>query len=366
MRIEKYIIAIAIIWFAFVIMVYGDFVSTDDIEEKQQVLMNSNHYTENKNDNKGNNKSNTTSNNKSDGENNEQMSDNSQEDGKQMENRENGNDSDYEGYPNKKYSWWFKRNKEHKQPEAQKEVNLGLYDAFYVDDAVKDTEENTKDTDKSLEDTEENTENAAENVRDQGEKKVIYLTFDCGYENGYTPKMLDVLKKHKAIATFFVTKPFIKDEPELVKRMKQEGHIVGNHTVHHPSMPEKSARENKIELIECAEYMKEATGYEMDKVMRPPRGEYSERTMRITKNMGYKTIFWSMAYVDYDVKNQPGADYVRQYYRDNHHNGAIPLIHNVSSSNAEALDDVLTFLEGEGYEFGSTLELGEKKESKKR
>ncbi len=357
MRIEKYIIAIAVIWFVFVIMVYGDFVSTDDIEEKKQVLMNANSHVDNEsidnknmdNKNGSNNTENVqirTQNRKeesdkkdNDKKDNDKKDSNGKANDQSSENRSENEDSDYnyEGYPNKKYSWWFKRNKDHKQPEAQKEVNLELYDAFYVDNLVKDTDK----------------------------KKVIYLTFDCGYENGYTPKMLDILKKHDAIATFFVTKPFIKDEPQLVKRMKKEGHIVGNHTVHHPSMPEKSVRENKIELIECAEYMKEATGYEMDKVMRPPMGEYSERSMRVTKDMGYKTIFWSMAYLDYDVNRQPGADYVVQYYKDNHHNGAIPLIHNVSSSNAEALDDVLTFLEGEGYEFGSTLELGEPKNKKK-
>ncbi len=321
MRVEKYIIAISFIWLIFAIATCGckSLTGEDGIiykmaqkieeEERDEAVIG-----------------------KIDSQNSSSSSSSSSQDKSQNE-EDIASSRDYNGYPNTKYSWWFKRNKEHKQPEAQKEVNLELYDAFYIDEAVKDTDK----------------------------EKIIYLTFDCGYENGYTPKMLDILKKHKAIATFFVTKPFIKDEPDLVKRMKKEGHIVGNHTVHHPSMPEKSARDNKLELLECEEYMKEATGYEMDKVMRPPMGEYSERTMRVTKDMGYKTIFWSMAYVDYDVNHQPGADYVIEYYKNNHHNGAIPLIHNVSSSNAEALDEVLTFLEGEGYQFGSTLDLGEQK-----
>ncbi len=349
MRIEKYIIAISVIWFVFAIVACGCknltgengviYKMAQKIEEQEKSeavignINNSQQSAVSSGDTSTNKAEQTTSKElKESTADNSSTSNSSNKDAGQ--NKEDiASSRDYNGYPNTKYSWWFKRNKEHKQPEAQKEVNLELYDAFYIDEAVKDTDK----------------------------EKIIYLTFDCGYENGYTPKILDILKKHKAIATFFVTKPFIKDEPDLVKRMKKEGHIVGNHTVHHPSMPEKSARDNKLELLECAEYMKEATGYEMDKVMRPPMGEYSERTMRVTKDMGYKTIFWSMAYLDYDVNNQPGADYVIEYYKNNHHNGAIPLIHNVSSSNTEALDQVLTFLESEGYKFGSTLDLGEKK-----
>lgn len=349
MRIEKYIIAISVIWIVFAIVACGckSLTGENGVIYKMAQKIEEQEKSEDVIENINNSQQNAASSNNTSTDKTEQTtskgaekstadksstSNSSNKSGSQNKN-DIASSRDYNGYPNTKYSWWFKRNKEHKQPEAQKEVNLGLYDAFYIDEAVKDTDK----------------------------EKVIYLTFDCGYENGYTPKMLDILKKHKAIATFFVTKPFIKDEPDLVKRMKKEGHLVGNHTVHHPSMPEKSARDNKLELLECAEYMKEATGYEMDKVMRPPMGEYSERTMRITKDMGYKTIFWSMAYLDYDVNNQPGADYVIEYYKNNHHNGAIPLIHNVSSSNAEALDQVLTFLEGEGYKFGSTLDLGETK-----
>lgn len=351
MRIEKYIIAISLIWFIFAIATCGckSLTGEDGIiykmaqkieeEERDEAVIgkvdsSKQNATSSGDDSKNKTTQATSKEDKASTAKKSSVDGSSNSSQDKSQNEEDVTSSrDYNGYPNTKYSWWFKRNKEHKQPEAQKEVNLELYDAFYIDEAVKDTDK----------------------------EKIIYLTFDCGYENGYTPKMLDILKKHKAIATFFVTKPFIKDEPDLVKRMKEEGHIVGNHTVHHPSMPEKSARDNKLELLECAEYMKEATGYEMDKVMRPPMGEYSERTMRITKDMGYKTIFWSMAYLDYDVNNQPGADYVIEYYKNNCHNGAIPLIHNVSSSNAKALDEVLTFLEGEGYKFGSTLDLGEKK-----
>ena len=189
------------------------------------------------------------------------------------------------------------------------------------------------------------------------EKPYIYLTFDCGYENGFTPKILDVLKKKKVPAAFFVTKPFIRENPDLVKRMKKEGHVVGNHTVHHKSMPGLSDRNNKQEISDCAEYCREATGYDMDLFIRPPMGEYSEQTLALTKKMGYKTIFWSMAYVDFKVDDQPGKQYVIDHFDQYAHNGAIPLMHNVSESNAEALGTVIDHLKKEGYEFLSLKKL---------
>ena len=169
--------------------------------------------------------------------------------------------------------------------------------------------------------------------------------------------MLDVLKKHNAKGCFFVTMTYIRDNPDIVKRMKEEGHQVGNHTVHHPCMPEKSVEEQKSELKECSDFMRNETGYEMDMYFRPPSGEYSEQVLQLAKDMGYKTIFWSMAYLDYDVNNQPGTDYVIDHFAKYNHPGAIPLIHNVSSSNAQALDTVLTNLEKEGYEFRSLNEM---------
>lgn len=221
--------------------------------------------------------------------------------------------------------WWLKRNENHQTPEVSDYINLSKYDAYYVNPKCK--------------------------------KKKIFLTFDCGYENGFTPKILDVLKKQKIVAAFFVTKPFIREGRELVRRMKKEGHIVGNHTVHHKSMPTLSDRDNKQEIIDCAEYCKEATGYEMDHFIRPPMGEYNEKTLKLTKSMGYKTIFWSMAYVDFDVNKQPGKQYVVEHFKKYTHNGAIPLMHNVSQSNAEALDEVITNLKKEGYQFESLKKL---------
>lgn len=231
--------------------------------------------------------------------------------------------------PNTMASWWFKRNENHEIPEVQNEIDLTKYDAWYAKTDITDGE------------------------------KPVFLTFDCGYENGYTPGILDVLKKHKAPAAFFVCKHFIEDQPDLIKRMKEEGHVVGNHTSNHICMPESDERTIREEIADNANYMKEATGYEMDPFFRPPKGEYSERTLQITKNMGYTTVFWSLAYPDYDVNNQPGADYVIERFDKYIHPGAIPLIHNISESNAQALDTVLTNLENAGYTFCSLYELSD-------
>lgn len=232
---------------------------------------------------------------------------------------------DYSTYSNEKYSWWFKRNENHERPTAQDNIDLSKYDAFYL----------------------------APNA----DEKVVYLTFDCGYENGFTNQILDILKEHNAKACFFVTQTFVRDNPDISKRMKDEGHIVGDHTVTHPSLPSLSDDEVKSEIKDCANYFKETTGYDIDKFVRPPMGEYSERTLQITDDLGYKTIFWSMAYLDYDINNQPGRDYVVDHFNKYCHNGAIPLIHNVSESNANALDEVLTNLENDGYRFGTVDEL---------
>lgn len=227
-----------------------------------------------------------------------------------------------------KEAWWLKRREGNQPPEVSDTIDLSKYDAYYIDPKASDAK-----------------------------KKRIYLTFDCGYENGFTPKILDVLKKKKVPAAFFVTKPFIRENPDLVKRMKKEGHVVGNHTVHHKSMPGLSDRDNKQEISDCAEHCREATGYDMDPFFRPPMGEYSEQTLALTKKMGYKTIFWSMAYVDFKVDDQPGKQYVIDHFDQYAHNGAIPLMHNVSESNAEALGTVIDHLKKEGYEFLSLKKL---------
>ena len=247
--------------------------------------------------------------------------------------KDNGVYTDPSTLPNTMASWWFKRNENHEIPEVQNEIDLTKYDAWYAKTDITDGE------------------------------KPVFLTFDCGYENGYTPGILDVLKKHKAPAAFFVCKHFIEDQPDLIKRMKEEGHVVGNHTSNHICMPESDERTIREEIADNANYMKEATGYEMDPFFRPPKGEYSERTLQITKNMGYTTVFWSLAYPDYDVNNQPGADYVIERFDKYIHPGAIPLIHNISESNAQALDTVLTNLEKEGYSFQCLYNLSQAKNS---
>ncbi len=233
--------------------------------------------------------------------------------------------SDYNIYSNELNSWWIKRNTEHGPSGAQDKIDLSQYEAYYVNPTAED--------------------------------KVIYLTFDCGYENGYTECILDTLRRHNATAAFFVTQTYIRDDTDLVKRMKEEGHMVCNHTITHPSLPSKSIDDIRNEIDGCDNYMFEATGYKMDKYLRPPKGEYSERTLQLTKDMGYKTVFWSITYLDYDVKNQPSKEHVVQHFEKYYHPGAITLLHNVSSANASALDEVLSLLEKEGYRFGSLDEL---------
>lgn len=240
------------------------------------------------------------------------------------ENRRTVTGTDYEAFDNKLCAWWFKRNDNHEKSGCQEDFDIVQYDAYYT---VPVSE------------------------------KRMFITFDCGYENGFTADILDVLKRENVTAAFFVTQTFIRDNIDLVKRMKEEGHLVCNHTVTHPSMPSKSVSEQKEEILKCENYMKEATGYDMDLFFRPPKGEYSERTLRLAKDLGYTTIFWSMAYLDYDVNNQPSAEHVVEHFSKYHHPGAIPLIHNVSKANHDAIGRVIELLKKEGYSFGSLYEL---------
>ena len=249
-------------------------------------------------------------------------------------------------------AWWFMRTEDHSQPSAEEEIDLSKYDAWYVKPDLKGDTGKTDITDPQKNAGKSEVNDSLKNI-----DKPIFLTFDCGYENGFTPKILEVLKKHKAPAAFFVCRHFIEDQPDLIKQMKEDGHIVGNHTANHICMPKASEREIRKEIADNAAFMKETTGYEMDPFFRPPKGEYSERTLQITKDMGYTTVFWSLAYVDYDVDKQPGAQYVIDHFNKYIHPGAIPLIHNISRSNAEALDAVLTNLEQAGYSFHSLEEL---------
>ena len=184
------------------------------------------------------------------------------------------------------------------------------------------------------------------------QNKYIYLTFDEGYEAGYTEKILDVLKENDVKATFFITGHYLNTSEELVKRMVSEGHIVGNHTVKHKTLPEISDEEIKEEVMKLHQAVYEKTGYEM-KYLRPPKGEYSERTLAITKELGYTNVMWTFGYLDYDENNQKGVEYAKKMILDNLHNGEIMLLHGNSKDNADALDSVIKEAKAQGYEFKS-------------
>ena len=182
---------------------------------------------------------------------------------------------------------------------------------------------------------------------------VVYLTFDCGYEAGFTKKILNTLKKQKVKALFFVTKPYITQNPGIVKRMKKDGHLVGNHTSTHPRMAKLGTKQIRKEIRDCEREMKRLTGYEMDYFLRPPEGNFSIRSVKTAQRMGYATIFWSLAYVDWDIENQPSHDTAFDKLTSRIHPGAIVLLHNTSQTNGEILDELLTRWEEMGYRFGS-------------
>ena len=185
-------------------------------------------------------------------------------------------------------------------------------------------------------------------------KKVIYLTFDCGYENGFTEPILDTLKKHNAPAAFFVVGNMIESAPDIIRRMADEGHIVGNHTFHHPDMSAISdPAAFRQELEELSALYKETTGEEMPLFYRPPQGKYSVENLKQAYELGYKTVFWSLAYVDWYVDDQPTAEEAYSKLLPRIHDGAIVLLHSTSRTNAEILDNLLTKWEEMGYTFSS-------------
>ena len=199
------------------------------------------------------------------------------------------------------------------------------------------------------------------------DEKVIYLTFDCGYENGNTEPILDALKKHDVQATFFVVGHFLETAPEMVKRMVEEGHTVGNHTYHHPDMPTISDQETfRKELDDVAALFAEITGTELSSYYRPPQGKCNVENLRMAQEMGYHTIFWSLAYVDWDQDNQPGHEEAFSRLTGRVHPGAVVLLHNTSRTNGEILDELLTKWEEMGYTFRPLSELvygGDSKDS---
>ena len=190
------------------------------------------------------------------------------------------------------------------------------------------------------------------------QEKVLYLTFDAGYENGCTEKILDTLKSHRVPAAFFLVGNYVDRNRDLVRRMVEEGHIVGNHTMHHYDMSKLSDRDTFAkELTDLETLFQEVTGKALPKYYRPPQGIYSQENLRMAKELGYKTVFWSLAYVDWQNDKQPTREAAFEKLLPRTHNGAVVLLHSTSQTNAQILDDLLTQWENLGYRFGTLEEL---------
>ena len=189
-------------------------------------------------------------------------------------------------------------------------------------------------------------------------EKVLYLTFDAGYENGCTARILDVLKAHDVPAAFFLVGNYMEKNADLVRRMVEEGHIVGNHTMHHHDMSKLSDKAAFAkELTDLEVCFKEITGKELPKYYRPPQGTYSEENLRMAQELGYKTVFWSLAYVDWLNNDQPTREQAFGKLLPRTHNGAVVLLHSTSATNAEILDELLSKWKEMGYRFASLEEL---------
>ena len=189
-----------------------------------------------------------------------------------------------------------------------------------------------------------------------GSEKVLYLTFDAGYENGCTEQILDALAKHDAKAAFFLVGHYMQTNPDLVRRMAAEGHTVANHTMHHPDMSRKTGVEFDKELQDLETLYREVTGRELARFYRPPQGVYSEENLRQARSLGYRTVFWSLAYVDWQ-EAQPTREQALEKLLPRTHNSAVVLLHSTSRTNAQILDELLTRWEEMGYRFGTLEEL---------
>ena len=224
------------------------------------------------------------------------------------------------------FSWYCKRQKEHIRPTAEGNMSfIEKYDGAYIG---KNPDE-----------------------------KVVYLTFDAGYENGNVARVLDALKKHNAKGAFFILDNLARRNGELVCRMEKEGHFVCNHTARHKDMTKLSKEEFAEELHKLEKAVNETTGVNVKKYYRPPEGRFSEDNLRWAQELGYKTVLWSLAYADWDNNRQPDPEKAKKLILDNVHNGAVILLHPTSKTNADILDSLLTSLEGEGYRFGTLDEL---------
>lgn len=184
-------------------------------------------------------------------------------------------------------------------------------------------------------------------------KKEIYITFDAGFENGNMERILDALKKHGVKATFFLVGNYFETQPELVKRMAEEGHTIGNHTYSHPDMSKIGDIQSfQTELQKNEALYRDILGSEMPKLYRPPQGKFCEENLKMAQQLGYSTVFWSLAYVDWYVDDQPTPEQAFSKLLPRIHPGAVVLLHSTSSTNAEILDELLTKWEETGYSFG--------------
>ena len=222
---------------------------------------------------------------------------------------------------NSKIEWGIKRESNHKQPDLGKRNRelIEKYNGFAMGNS---------------------------------ENKFVYLTFDLGYEAGYTEKILNTLKENNVKAAFFITAHYVNTASDIVQRMINEGHIVGNHTVNHKSIPSLNEQQLKEEVMNLHSGVYEKFGYEM-KYMRPPKGEYSEKSLDIVNKLGYIPVMWSFAYADWDEKKQPSHEEGINKIAENIHNGEIMLLHATSKTNMEILDEVIKQIKNMGYEFKS-------------
>ena len=226
--------------------------------------------------------------------------------------------------------WYVKRNPFHKQPVC--EPNLAYIEDFgglYVD----------------------------KSHGDDSSEKVIYLTFDAGYENGNVEKIMDVLKEEGIKGSFFILGNLIERNPELVKRMAEEGHLVCNHTVNHRNLTCADEEKFKAEVEGLEKMYNDLTGKKMSKYFRPPEGTFSENLLKIANKLGYKTVFWSFAYADWDNGAQMGEEAAIKKILDNIHNGEIMLLHPTSATNAKIMKRLIGELKQQGYRFATLDEL---------
>ena len=238
-----------------------------------------------------------------------------------IENENNAIETSSDIISNKKIEWGVKRNKKHNQPDVGEDRRKILEENNGICLGNKD-------------------------------EKIIYLTFDEGYEAGFTSKILEILKENEVKATFFITAHYLNTNEELVKQMIEEGHIVGNHTVNHKSMPTLTEEEIKKEVMDLHIAVYQKFEYEM-KYIRPPKGEFSEKSLKYTNNLGYKTVMWSFAYEDWDENNQPNEEKAKEKILENLHNGEIMLLHGNSKTNTDILDEVIKKSKEMGYSFKS-------------